>query len=305
MTQPKLRVIQPESRGPTAAGEPVGALTPPAAKDGGLGGAPSERPKREPDAAEPAITFERLSVSLGQKPVLRDVTVSLPTGALTSITGPNGAGKTTLLKALLGLIPVATGAIRVFGEPLDKVRRRVAYVPQVETVDWDFPITAGEVVMMGRYPYLGLTGRESPHDRDVVAHALQTVGMSAFADRHIRRLSGGQQQRIFLARALAQEAELLVLDEPFAGIDAVSEQALFDVMRALTRGGKTVVVVNHNIGLLKQFDFVVLLNKVVVAAGPPDVTVTDQNMHLAYGSRAARLDEAEARLREQRLDVDR
>lgn len=252
-----------------------------------------------------ALLCDHVTVSYMQKPVLRDVSMELPAGTLISITGPNGSGKTTLLRAILGLLPIDTGRILVFGEPIDKIRRRIAYVPQTETVDWDFPITAREVVMMGRYPWMGWFHRAKAEDEKAVDAALETVGMRDFSSRHIRQLSGGQQQRIFLARALAQQAEMLILDEPFTGIDARTEQTLFELIHKLAEQGKTLLVVNHNLSLLEHFDILVLLNRTVIAAGPTKEILTQENLQLTYGGRMVLVDYAEQILREGKIDLRR
>ncbi len=255
------------------------------------------------DAA--ALACRDLTVSYMQTPVLRAVSLTIPARKMTSISGPNGAGKTTLLKAILGLTPVDAGEILAFGEPVDRVRKRIAYVPQTESVDWDFPIRVDEVVMMGRHPHMGLFRRVTGHDREAVAHALAQVGMSEYATRHIRQLSGGQQQRVFLARALAQEADLMILDEPLKGLDAASEQIIFELVEGLVREGRTVVVVNHNLNVLDRFDWVVLLNRVVIASGPFATVATDENLRRAYGNPLAHVETAERVLREGRIDVRR
>ncbi|MCB9478419.1 MAG: metal ABC transporter ATP-binding protein [Deltaproteobacteria bacterium] len=252
-----------------------------------------------------AVDLAGVTVSYSSKPVLRHITVRIPRGVMTSITGPNGSGKTTLLRSLLGLIPVDAGEIRVFGEPVDKVRTRIAYVPQTETVDWDFPITAEEVVMMGRYPYLKPLRRPGKTDHELVRQALSTVGMTEFADRHIRQLSGGQQQRVFIARALAQQADMMILDEPFTGIDAQTEKALFELIERLSRDGKTLLIVNHDLSLLDRFDFVILLNGAIIAAGPPEVAATAENVRLTYQGAMAAAGYAEQLLREGTIDVRR
>lgn len=251
-------------------------------------------------ASMPALDISALTVSYHEQPVLRDITVSIPSRQLVAIIGPNGAGKSTLLKAVLGLTPVVSGMVRVFGQPVSESRWRIAYVPQTETVDWDFPITAGEVVMMGRYPALGLLRRPGAADRAIVRESLEMVGMTAYRDRHIRQLSGGQQQRIFIARALAQQAEILFLDEPFVGVDARTEEAIFRLMDDLTEAGKTLLVVIHDLGELRRFDSVVMLNKVLVAHGPVSTTLTPENLRRTYGGRLTLLEEAEKQL--QRVD---
>ena len=244
-------------------------------------------------AETPALAVCGLTVSYHDQPVLRDVTVDITPRELVAVIGPNGAGKSTLLKAVLKLIPTDSGTVRVFGEPVDRARWRIAYVPQTETVDWDFPVTAGEVVMMGRFPRLGLFRRPGARDRRLVGECLEMVGMTAFAGRHIRQLSGGQQQRIFIARALAQEADVLLLDEPFVGVDARTEATIFNLMDDLTDRGKTLIVVIHDLNALDRFDSVVMLNRSLVAAGPVTTTATDDNFRRTYGGRLTLLDRAE------------
>ena len=247
---------------------------------------------------EPALDVRGLTVSYHEKPVLRSVSFQTPAGELLAVVGPNGAGKSTLLKATLGLIPCVAGEVYVYGKPLDGNRLAVAYVPQTESVDWDFPITAAEVVMMGRYGHLGYFGRPSGKDRRLALQCLETVSMAEFADRHIGQLSGGQQQRIFLARALAQEATILLLDEPMAGVDARTEEAIFELMRRFSEEGKTLVVVHHNLEALDHFDSALLLNQSVIAHGPVSEAVTSENLLRAYGGRLRLMDEAERQLRE-------
>ncbi|MHA1554150.1 MAG: metal ABC transporter ATP-binding protein [Alphaproteobacteria bacterium] len=239
-----------------------------------------------------------MTVSYHEKPVLRSVSFQTPAGQLLAIVGPNGAGKSTLLKASLGLIPRVSGEAFVFGKPLNANRLSVAYVPQTEGIDWDFPITAGEVVLMGRYGKLGYFGRTSNEDRRVALQCLDTVSMADFADRHIAQLSGGQQKRIFLARALAQEAMILLLDEPMAGVDARTEEAIFELMRRFSNEGRTLVVVHHNLEALDHFDSVLLLNQSLIAYGPVSETATSENLRRTYGGQMRFLDEAEHQLRE-------
>lgn len=248
-------------------------------------------------AASP-IRARNVTVSYDGQPVLRSASFELPPGIMTGVVGPNGAGKSTLLKAILGLVPLDAGQIDIFGRPIDDQRNRVAYVPQKQSVDWEFPVTVFDVVLMGRYGRLGLIGRPSRADRDFALRALDKVGMSDFVKRHIRQLSGGQQQRVFLARALCQQADILLLDEPFGGVDAATEQAIFTLIDELTNAGKTVLVVNHDLSVLDRFDLVVLLNQRVVAFGPTAETATEENLRRAYGGRLSLLDKAEAALKD-------
>jgi len=248
------------------------------------------------------ISVRGLTVSYGQKPVLRAVSFDVSRGKLVGIVGPNGAGKSTLLKAMLGLIQPDAGTVLIEGRPASQCRERVTYVPQTEAVDWDFPVTVFDVVLMGRYGRLPLWGRPQRSDREAASQALELVGMGDFRDRHIRQLSGGQQQRVFLARALCQEADILLLDEPFAGVDAATEQAIFELIERLTAGGKTMLVVNHDLSILNRFDDVMLLNERVVAYGPTDEVLTESNLRRTYGGRLTLLERAEEVLQEHRTN---
>ncbi len=231
-----------------------------------------------------ALEVHRLTVSYGGRPVLWDVEATFPAHSLSAIVGPNGAGKSTLLKASLGLVPSEAGQARILGEPAGAARERVAYVPQRDAVDWDFPITVREVVEMGRYPATGWLRRVPRADRAIVDAALERVGMAPYAGRQIGRLSGGQRQRVFLARALAQEAPVLLLDEPFAGVDARTEAAVLEVLRGVRAEGRSVVVVHHDLGTVKAwFDWALLLNVRAVAQGPVDEVVRPEPLRRAYG----------------------
>jgi manganese/zinc/iron transport system ATP- binding protein len=234
----------------------------------------------------PALELRHLTVSYGAQPVLWDVDASFPAGAMSAIVGPNGSGKSTLLRAALGLVPADAGRSTVFGAPARQAMRRVAYVPQREAVDWDFPITVREVVEMGRYPSAGWIRRLGGDDRTVVDEAIERVGMTAYARRQIGQLSGGQRQRVFVARALAQRADLLVLDEPFAGIDARTEAALLGLLADLRdREGRSIVMVHHDLGTVRDVvDWTLLLNVRAVAEGPVAATMTPENLRRAYGA---------------------
>jgi manganese/zinc/iron transport system ATP- binding protein len=233
-----------------------------------------------------AVEVRDLTVAYRERPVLWDVDLDVPAGALTALVGPNGAGKSTLLKAVLGLVPAASGQVRVLGRPLAEVRSRVAYVPQRGQVDWDFPVTVEDVVRMGTYGQLSWWARPGREEKRLAREALGRVGMAAFAGRQIRQLSGGQQQRAFLARALAQGGELLILDEPFQGVDAVTEREIIALLRGLRDQGATVLAVHHDLQTVPSyFDHVALLNVQVVAAGPVGEVFTEDNLRLAYGER--------------------
>ncbi len=243
-----------------------------------------------PDVASPtapALTVQNLTVQYREDTALAGVDWAVPRGVLTGVVGPNGAGKTTLLKAILGLVPVAAGRVRVFGAPYDAVRQRVGYVPQRGSVDWDFPTNALDVVMMGLYGRLGWLRRPGRAEREEARAALAQVGLDAYADRQIRRLSGGQQQRVFLARALVQRADLYVMDEPFQGVDATTERAIVDLLRALRARDATVVVVHHDLHTVADyFDRVLLLNRRAVASGPVAEVFTDDLLRATYGGGA-------------------
>jgi manganese/zinc/iron transport system ATP- binding protein len=233
-----------------------------------------------------AFEVEDLTVAYNSRPALWDVDLSVPQGVLMAIVGPNGAGKSTLIKAALGLIPRAAGEARFFGQPYQQARQKVGYVPQRGAVDWDFPTTVLDVVLMGTYGELGWMRRPASQQRAAAGAALEQVGLSAFADRQISQLSGGQQQRTFLARALVQDARLYFMDEPFAAVDAVTERAIIELLRVLRERGRTVVVVHHDLQTVPEyFDHVALLNVEMIAAGPVASTFTEENLRRAYGGR--------------------
>ncbi|MFM9105961.1 MAG: metal ABC transporter ATP-binding protein [Chloroflexota bacterium] len=238
------------------------------------------------DAA--AMRVEDLTVAYRGEPVLWRVSAEVRAGALTAIVGPNGAGKSTLIKAALGIVPAAAGEVRFFGEPLARARRRIAYVPQRTSVDWDFPASAFDVVLMGRYGRLGWLRRPGREDRAVARACLERVGMAELGDRQIGELSGGQQQRVFLARALAQEADLFLMDEPFTGVDAATESAIAAVLRELGAAGRSVAAVHHDLATVEtRFDDVILLNRTVIASGPAATTFSVENLRRTYGGRLA------------------
>ncbi|MEL6915405.1 MAG: metal ABC transporter ATP-binding protein [Pseudomonadota bacterium] len=240
------------------------------------------------DRETAALSIRGLTVSYGQKPAVFSVDAAFAAGAMTAIVGPNGAGKSTLLKAALGLVPRVSGEVMVFGQPMETVRDRVAYVPQRASIDWDFPTTAIDVVEMGLYRKVGLLGRLSTPMKARAISCLDRVGMADFATRQIGQLSGGQQQRVFLARALAQEADLYLLDEPFAGVDAATERTIVAVLQGLRDEGKAVVAVHHDLSSVRAtFDDVLLMNLRRVAQGPVETTFTTAALQAAYGGRLA------------------
>ena len=235
-----------------------------------------------------AIEVADLTVAYRDQPVLWDVDLNVPSGVLMAIVGPNGAGKTTLIKAILGLVAPAAGRILIYGQPYADQRRLVGYVPQRGSVDWDFPTSVLDVVMMGCYGTLGWGRRPGRRERMRGMEALENVGMRDFADRQISQLSGGQQQRVFLARALVQDAQVYFMDEPFQGVDATTERAIVTLLQDLRASGKTVVAVHHDLQTVADyFDSVMLLNVRRIASGPVAEVFTEQNLRLAYGGRVA------------------
>ena len=254
--------------------------------------------------AEPCtfpLAVRDLTVAYHRKPVVWDIDLEIPSGKLVGIIGPNGAGKSTLLKACLDLVQTSSGEIRFFGEPYSKQLKRVAYVPHRESVDWDFPVSVLDVVAMGTYGQLGWFRRVNKRCKALAMQALERVGLEDYAHRQISQLSGGQQQRTFLARALVQEADVYLMDEPFAGVDAATEQAVVELLKDLQEQGKTCLVVHHDLATVPQyFDWTVLLNMRVVAAGPTREVFNQVNLRKTYGGKLSLLSEAaEALMREQ------
>jgi manganese/zinc/iron transport system ATP- binding protein len=234
----------------------------------------------------PPLEIHDLTVAYQRKPVLWGIDLVVPRGKLVGIVGPNGAGKSTLIKAALGLVPVSSGWVRIFGKPARKNLEAVGYVPQRESVDWDFPVTVMDVVLMGRYGHLGLVKRPSARDREIARECLEKVKMLPFANRQIANLSGGQQQRVFLARALAQESDLYFMDEPFSGVDAATEAAIIALLHELKERGKTIMVVHHDLPTARNyFDMLLLLNMRVVAFGPTEQVFTYELLQETYGGK--------------------
>jgi manganese/zinc/iron transport system ATP- binding protein len=239
-----------------------------------------------------------MTVAYHRKPVLWDVDLDVPPGKLVGLVGPNGAGKSTLIKAVLDLVPRTSGRVLVFGRPYRQNRNRVAYVPQRESVDWDFPVSALDVVTMGRYGKIGWLRPVTRRHRQAAMEALERVGIAELAHRQISHLSGGQQQRTFLARALVQQADLYLMDEPFAAVDAATEKAIVRILQDLRSEGKTCVVVHHDLQTVPEyFDHVILLNLRVVAHGPTEEVFTKENLHKTYGGKLTLLTEAAEALR--------
>lgn len=258
---------------------------------------PTRRPVLAPLGAEhspeAALSIHDMTVAYHRKPVLWDVDLDVPPGSLVGIVGPNGAGKSTLIKAVLDLIPRVSGRVLVFGKPYRQQRHRVAYVPQRESVDWDFPVSALEVVAMGLYGRIGWFRPVTRRHREIALHALERVGIADLAHRQISQLSGGQQQRTFLARALVQEADLYLMDEPFAAVDAATEKAIVRLLQDLRAAGRTALVVHHDLQTVAEyFDRVVLLNLRVVASGLTETVFTRENLQKTYGGRLTLMTEA-------------
>ena len=235
-----------------------------------------------------AVEVQDLTVAYREQPALWDVDLSVPPGVLLAIVGPNGAGKTTLLKAILGLLRPVAGQVLIFGQPVEQQRRRISYVPQRGSVDWDFPTSVLDVVMMGTYGELGWIRRPGRRERERALAALEQVGMRELSDRQISQLSGGQQQRVFLARALVQDADIYLMDEPFQGVDALTERAIVTLLQELRAQGKTVIAVHHDLQTVPEyFDWVMLLNVRRIACGPVSEVFNEQNLRLTYGGRFA------------------
>lgn len=255
------------------------------------GDAAGEDLSYHPETAPLAV--HDLTVAYQRKPVLWDVDLDIPEGKLVGIVGPNGAGKSTLIKACLDLVPKTSGEVGIYGKPYRRQRHLVGYVPQRESVDWDFPVSALDVVAMGTYRQLGWFRRVGAAQKQAAMAALEQVGIAHLAQRQISQLSGGQQQRIFLARALVQQAQVYFMDEPFAAVDAATEQAIVKLLHALNDEGRTCLVVHHDLATVTQyFDWVVLLNMRVVAAGPVAEVFTPENLHKTYGGQLSLLNDA-------------
>jgi manganese/zinc/iron transport system ATP- binding protein len=245
--------------------------------------ATSSPPSPLSGTSAPVVEIRDLTVAYNENPVVWDVDFDVEPGKVTAIVGPNGAGKSTMLKAVLGLVPIAAGHVRIFGDELRHVRTRVAYIPQRGTVDWDFPTDALDVVTMGRYGQIGWFRRPGKRDRQIALECLEKVGLADFAKRQISQLSGGQQQRVFLARALAQEADLYLMDEPFVGVDAVTERTIVSLLHEVRDQGKTVVAVHHDLQSVPEyFDNVGLLNVRLIASGRVSDVFTEANLRLTY-----------------------
>ncbi len=241
---------------------------------------------------ERALEIKNLTVSYDRGPVVKDVGFSVGPGDLVGVVGPNGAGKSTMIKAMVGAHTPDAGEISVFGDTGKAATRRITYVPQRGAVDWDFPVTVRDVVVQGRYGHAGLLGRFSKEDRRLIDESLDMVGITDLSNRQIGELSGGQQQRVFLARALAQQGDVYLLDEPFVGVDAATESAIVDVLRNLRDEGRAVLVVHHDLSTVREyFDQVLLLNCELIAFGPTSEVFTEELLQKTYGGRLTVLDQ--------------
>lgn len=233
---------------------------------------------------QPVIDIRGLSVSFGHKRVLTNINLQVFNGNVYGVIGPNGAGKSTLFKAVLGLLDYELGDIDVWGEEVDEVRKRIAYVPQKDDVDWSFPATVKDIVLMGRYPFKSIFQRLDDSDNAKADKAMNELGILDLKDRQIGQLSGGQQQRVFLARALCQEADLYFLDEPFVGVDIATEEKIIATIKNLAAAGKTLLVVHHDLSTVNDyFDKVILLNQRLIACGDTEEVFTNDNIKYAYG----------------------
>jgi manganese/iron transport system ATP-binding protein/manganese/zinc/iron transport system ATP- binding protein len=246
----------------------------------------NEQNNKNGRAAVPAVEIKHLTVSYGLKVALLDISLSIAGGQLIGIIGPNGAGKSTLVKAILGLVKPDFGTIQVLGQPIAAQKGAVAYVPQRESVDWDFPISVAEVIMLGRYGHIPWWSEPSADDRRLADEALRMVRIEEFRDQQIGQLSGGQQQRVFIARALAQQTDILILDEPLAGVDAATERSILELLVQVKQSGRTLLVVHHDLATAAQyFDQLVLVKQRLYAFGPPAAVLRADLLSEVYGGR--------------------
>lgn len=252
----------------------------------------------------PVLEVHDLTVSYDKNPVLWNIDFSIPKGKLVGIIGPNGAGKSTMLKSVMGLIEPQSGFVKVFDKDLDNVRQRVSYVPQRESVDWDFPASVLDVVLMGRYGRRGLFKRMTKQDKEIAMASLAKVNMEEYYNRQIAQLSGGQQQRVFIARSLAQQADLYLMDEPFAGVDASAESSILSLLQEMRAEEKTIMVVHHDLqSAYEYFDWVILLNMRLVASGPKEEVFTPELLQETYGGKLTLLDSLSNFIRRKELPI--
>lgn len=253
---------------------------------------------------ESSLEIHNLTVTYNQRPVLWNVDFELPKGKIIGIVGPNGSGKTTLLKAIMGLVKSSSGYVKIFEKELSEVRDKISYVPQRESVDWNFPASVMDIVLMGRYRNSNLMRRLKTKDMEIAAASLEKVNMLEYSKRQISQLSGGQQQRVFIARSLCQGADLYIMDEPFIGVDAATEEAILTLLMEMRNQGKTVIVVHHDLQTAKEFfDWIVLLNTRLVAAGPTKEVFTEKLLQEAFGGKLNVLSKVGELIREQEFPV--
>jgi manganese/zinc/iron transport system ATP- binding protein len=232
---------------------------------------------------QPALSVKNISVAYHRELVLHDVSMEIPHGVLMAVVGPNGAGKSTLIQSILGFIKPVTGSVTLNGQPVGKARSTIGYVPQRSSVDWDFPTTVLDTVLMGTYRSLGWFRRPGEKERNQAMESLEKVGMDAFSHRHISELSGGQQQRVFLARALVQDTDMYLMDEPLQGVDAATEKTIIGLLKQMKKQGKTIVVVHHDLQSLPHyFEWAALLNRELIGYGPMDKVLNEKNIHKTY-----------------------
>lgn len=252
----------------------------------------------------PVVEVHDLTVSYDTKPVLWNVDFSLGSGILAGIIGPNGAGKSTLLKSVMQLIEPQSGYVKIFDKELDDIRHRVSYVPQRESVDWDFPSSVMDVVLMGNYQKRGLFRRYNKEDKALALQSLEKVGMQAFVKRQISQLSGGQQQRVFLARALTQQADLYLMDEPFAGVDASTEESILQLLIEMANSGKTILVVHHDLQTaFKYFDWMIMLNTRLIASCPAKDALNEEIIQETYGGKLPLLSALGNLIKQQQMPI--
>jgi ABC-type Mn2+/Zn2+ transport system ATPase subunit len=231
------------------------------------------------------LEVQNANIGYGQKTILRDLSFQIPHGANVAVVGPNGAGKSTLFKSLVGLLPLQTGQVLIHGEPLGAHDDCVAYIPQREEVDWKFPVTVEDVVMMGRYGQRSWLSRPSKHDKQVVKNSLEQMGIANLANQSIGQLSGGQQQRVFLARAISQEPHILLMDEPFTGVDVTTQETTLNLLSRLREKEVTMMISTHDLNLAaSRFDYVLLLNHKLIAFGKPQEVFAKENLSQAFGN---------------------
>jgi manganese/zinc/iron transport system ATP- binding protein len=252
----------------------------------------------------PVLEVHDLTVSYDKNPVLWNVDFSIPKGKLVGIIGPNGAGKSTMLKSVMGLVDKQSGYVKVFDKDVDDVREQISYVPQRESVDWDFPASVLDVVLMGRYGRRGLFKRTTKEDKQIAMESLAKVNMQDYAKRQIAQLSGGQQQRVFIARSLAQQANLYLMDEPFAGVDASAESSILNLLQEMRAEEKTIMVVHHDLqSAYEYFDWVILLNMRLVASGPKEEIFTTELLQETYGGKLTLLDSLSNFIRQKEFPI--